>query len=85
MSLVNFSRFEIAQKDELFSPFDRRHSLIYDVSKLTAGYVLDIVTAPHVAVGLGGSASRHGLPDELAFVSGESPQSYNFFARIKLK
>jgi hypothetical protein len=80
-----FSRFEMAQKDELFSPFDRRHGVVFDVSKLTGGYVLDLVNAPHVAIGLGGSASIHWLPDDLVFVYGETPSSYNFFARFKLK
>lgn len=80
-----FGRFEWVDKDELFPPIDRRHSEVYGVSKLTAGYIFDFLSTRHFAAGGGLSGSIHYLPADLDFVYGMKPKSFNVFVRFKVK
>ncbi len=79
-----FARWEFAEKDELFRSSDRRHQLVYQVSKLNAGYVMDFLQLQHLSIGAGAYGSLHWVPDDLLFVYGERPKSYGFFLRFKI-
>jgi hypothetical protein len=79
-----FGRFEWVEKNELFLAADRRHDLIYDVSKISAGYILDFLAVSFLRVGAGAYASALFLPSDLDFVYGERPRSVGAFLRIKI-
>ena len=79
-----FGRWEWAEKDELLRAADRRHSLVYNVSKLNVGYLIDFLRLTHLRVGAGVYGSLHWVPDDLDFVYGERPTSYGFYFRFKI-
>jgi len=79
-----FARGEWAEKDELFLAADRRHSLVYNVGKFSAGYLIDFLRLTHARIGAGFYASMHWVPSDLEFVYGERPTSYGLFFRIKI-
>jgi hypothetical protein len=76
-----FARVEWAQKNELFLAADRRHDLIYDVGKLSAGYLFDFLVRRNARVGIGAYASGEWVDDELDFVYG-TPRSLGLFLRL---
>jgi hypothetical protein len=57
---------------------------IFTVSKITAGGIYDFIRTEHMKIGLGGLASRYGIPDALKFEYGD-PTSYMIFARVKIQ
>jgi hypothetical protein len=79
-----FGRFEWAQKNELFLAADRRHDLVFDVSKATVGYVFDVLALSFARIGAGAYGSAHFLPDDLDFVYGQKPRSFGIFLRFKI-
>lgn len=79
-----FARWEWGEKDELLIAADRRHQLVYRVSKLNAGYLIDFLRIPHARIGAGVYGAVHWLPDDLLFVYGERPSSAGFFFRFKI-
>jgi len=79
-----FMRYERAEKDELFSAGTEPALPTPAISKLSLGYVVDIVTVGHVAIGLGGVVSAHWIPADLVPAYGERPSSYTLFLRAKL-
>jgi hypothetical protein len=79
-----FGRLEWAEKDELFLAADRRHSLVFDVSKLSVGYLFELPDLSIAKLGLGAYASWHGLPEDLLLVYGEQPRTLAVFARVRL-
>jgi plastocyanin len=81
-----FGRAEWVQKDELFEAPDPRAGEVFNVGKLSAGYIYDIPIAKHLKIGIGGLGSIYALPDrveENAYGSG--PASAMAFIRLKLK
>ena len=81
-----FGRFESAQKDGLFSSDDPRTAEVFDVGKLSFGYVYSFPIPGPVGIGVGASASVHFLPDELEPVyDSKRPSSFLVFARFVLK
>ncbi len=79
-----FARWEWAEKDELFISADRRHQLVYDVSKLDVGYLIDFLRLSHLRVGAGVYGALHWVPDDLSIVYGERPSTAGFFLRFKI-
>lgn len=79
-----FARGEWAEKDELFIAADRRHSLVYNVGKVNAGYILDLLTLEHARIGAGAYGALHWVPKDLEFVYGGRPSGYGFFVRVKI-
>lgn len=78
-------RLERAEKDELFPASDVRHSRVFPVSKLTAGYVHDLLTTGSMRLGVGASGSLHVLPGEVRAAYGGAPRSLVLFTRILLE
>ncbi len=79
-----FVRVERAQKDELFPPVDARHSVLYDVSRIAAGYVFDLPLGGPVRPGVGVGFSRAALPAGLEESYGPSPSGAQIFIRLRL-
>ena len=80
-----FGRGETAQKDELFESGPHAHET-FDVGKLTAGYIFDVLRSGHAAVGVGGLVSLHFVPAEIAPDYGSRhPRSFMLFARGEIR
>jgi hypothetical protein len=79
-----FGRAEHTEKNELFDHHDPLHGQIFDVGKLSFGYLHDIFVAEHVSLGLGAMGSLYALPDSLEPFYG-SPTSFMLFARLRLE
>jgi hypothetical protein len=79
------ARFEDAQKDELFGVEDARHFTVYAISRITAGYVLDVLQAQHATVGVGVAQSWNRVSDALLTVYGGSPHSTHVFVRLTVR
>jgi len=77
-----FGRLEWAEKNELFLAADRRHDVVYDVGKASAGYVFDFIVHPHARVGAGAYGSFSWFESELDFVYGKSPRSFGILVRV---
>jgi hypothetical protein len=80
-----FARGEKAQKDELFASGPLAHR-VFDVGKLSVGYIYDFPRVRHLAVGAGGLGSGHFLPGELeASYGSRNPTSFMLFVRAELR
>jgi len=75
-----FARAEIVEKDELFPNEPLAHA-IFDVGKLSAGYIYDFGVASSVRFGIGALGSVFRLPAELEPAYGNSPRSFILFVR----
>jgi hypothetical protein len=80
-----FARAEWAEKNELFLAADRRHDVVYDVGKLSAGYVFDFLVRPRARVGAGTYGSLQAVEADLDFVYGTTPSSLGIFCRVTLE
>lgn len=78
-----FFRAERAQKDELFTPGSPLAGQVFDVGKVSGGYIHDWPLSPHLKFGLGGLLSLYQLSEPVRSVY-DSPHSYMLFARLKL-
>ena len=79
-----FGRLEWAEKNELFLAADRRHDVVYDVGKLSAGYILDFIVRPRARIGVGAYGSLQVVEAELDFVYGTTPSSFGIFCRLSI-
>ena len=79
-----FGRYEDVQKDELFLEDEPLHGRVFDVDKITLGYVYDFRKTQHLLWGIGGTLSAHFLPADLDASYGEDPFSHFIFVRVKL-
>lgn len=79
-----FARYENVQKDDLFPPGDALDGTIFDVNKLSVGYIYDFPRWKHVKFGIGGLGSCYVLPDALHSTYGSEPLSFMLFIRAKL-
>jgi len=80
-----FARGELAEKDELFDegPFEHR---VFDVGKLSAGYIHDFPRLGHLVLGAGALGSVHFLPQDLEGPYGSrNPTSVMLFLRAELQ
>ncbi len=78
------TRYEHAEKDELFGVADARHFTVYPVARLTTGYVFDAWQSSHATVGVGAARSWNWVSDELRTVYGDSPRSVLFFVQLAM-
>jgi hypothetical protein len=79
-----FARVEWAEKNEIFLAADRRHDVVYDVGKASAGYVFDFLVLPQARIGVGAYGSLQIVEAELDFVYGTTPSSFGIFCRITI-
>jgi hypothetical protein len=79
-----FARAEWAEKNELFLAADRRHDVVYDVGKVSAGYILDFIVRPRARIGVGAYGSLQVVEAELDFVYGTTPSSFGIFCRLTI-
>jgi hypothetical protein len=79
-----FGRFENVQKDELFLPGMPQYGEIFDVTKISLGYIYDFPRWHHVKFGIGGLGSLFILPASLTSTYGDTPTAYMLFLRAKL-
>jgi len=79
-----FARAENVQKDELFLPGDPRDGDIFNVGKISAGYIYDFPRWYHVKFGVGGLGSIFVLPESLHSTYHAEPLSFMLFVRAKL-
>jgi hypothetical protein len=78
-------RGEAVEKDELFPAPDPLAGRVFDVGKVSLGYVFEAVRGEHVSVGLGAIGSLIVIPAELEPAYGERPKAALVFARAKLR
>jgi plastocyanin len=78
-----FGRAEWVQKDELFNTGPLAGQT-FDVGKLSAGYIYDILVAAHLKLGIGGLGSMYALPGSVRPSYGSDPLSAMVFVRLKL-
>ena len=79
-----FARVENVEKDELFEEDAPQHGEIFNVTKLTAGYIYDFPQWHHLQWGIGTDASVDFLPGSLDEAYGSrTPVSWMIFARVK--
>src|SRR5262245_47453497 len=69
------SRLEHANKDELFPLDDPRHATPFGVTRLTTGYVVDLVRTSQISLGIGAAIAFNGVAREIEDVYGGSPRS----------
>ena len=79
-----FARAEWAEKNELFLAADRRHDVVYDVGKVSAGYVFDFLVRPRSRVGVGAFGSLQMVEADLDLVYGTTPRSFGIFCRVTM-
>lgn len=79
-----FSRYEHVEKDELFGHHDPGHGQIFEVGKLSLGYLHTWSVTPRINFGLGAVVSQHFTPRSLDVEYGSDPQSFTVFARLSL-
>lgn len=79
-----FGRAEWAEKNELFLAADRRHDVVYDVGKVSAGYIFDFIVRPRARIGVGAYGSLQVLETELDLVYGATPSSLGIFCRLTI-
>ena len=78
-----FGRAENADKDELFVSGSQQAGQIFNVSKFSLGYFRTLQTVPHLALDLGGLASKYALPATLNTSYGHHTTSFMLFARVR--
>lgn len=80
-----FARVENVEKDELFHEDEPKHGEIFNVSKLSVGYIYDFPKWHQMRWGIGAVGSVHFLPESLEEDYGsETPTSFMVFARVKV-
>jgi len=79
-----FARVEHVAKDELFTDEPLSHE-IFEVQRLTAGYLFDLLRASHLAGGIGGLVSFIGIPESLSAAYDGQPVSYMVFVRAQIR
>ena len=79
-----FGRIEKVENDELFREGELSHGQVFNVRKLSIGFVHDFFSAGNVKFGAGALASKYWKPAALDSVYGSDPTSYMLFIRARL-
>lgn len=79
-----FGRFERVENNELFQAGDPLHDQVFNIRKLSLGFVHDFAQLGKVKLGAGALVSKFGKPAALDTTYGSSPTSYMLFFRAKL-
>jgi hypothetical protein len=80
-----FARAERDQKNELFEAPSPLEGEVFNVGKLSVGYIYDIPVAEHLSLGLGALGSVYDLPPRIEPFYGSSPASWMGFVRLKIR
>jgi len=85
-------RFELVDKDELFSAdpelqarVDARYGSTFRIGSYTLGYTRDIDLVRYVQSGIGANVSFYSLPDAIRPYYGDRPVGVNFSLRLRLR
>ncbi|HLY69859.1 MAG TPA: hypothetical protein VKR53_09025 [Puia sp.] len=78
-----FGRFEYVKKDDLFIEPNPLAGKIFNVKKLTLGYVYEFLTYDHFKWGIGGLFDFPIIPGKIGSCYGDA-FSYMFFLQLKL-
>lgn len=79
-----FGRTEFVQKDELFTPPDPRFWQIFNVGKLTIGYIYQLIVYHHIEFGIGALGSVIFIPHDLVESYGNNPFSGTIFLQMRI-
>lgn len=79
-----FARLERVQEDELFHAPSPLAGQVFDVAKLSVGYIHDWPLSEHLRIGFGGLLSAYHLPAALDSTYGHRPRSYMLYVRLKV-
>jgi hypothetical protein len=79
-----FARAENVEKDEFYLEPDPLAGRVFDVTKISVGYIYDFPPRHHITVGVGALGSIHYLPSEMEEAYGNRPLSCMVFVRAKL-
>jgi len=84
-------RFELVDKDELFSndpeletQLDRTVGSTFRIGEYTLGYTRDIGSFAHVMTGVGANASTYSVPNAIRPYYGNHPFGANVYVRLRL-
>ncbi|MBV9157186.1 MAG: hypothetical protein JO097_13065 [Acidobacteriaceae bacterium] len=78
-------RFELVDKDELFSNDSILKGSTFRIGAYTFGYTRDIDLFRHVDTGIGANFTAYSLPEAIKPYYGEHPVGGNIFVRFRLK
>jgi hypothetical protein len=85
-------RFELVDKDELFSAqpeieeqLDQHYGSTFRIGEYTIGYTRDIAWFRHLQTGIGANFSFYSLPETIKPYYGEHPVGGNIFLRVRLR
>ena len=85
-------RFELVDKDELFSnqpdieqQLDILYGSTFRIGAYTIGYTRDIDLFRHIQTGVGANFTAYSLPDAIKGYYGDHPVGGNIFVRFRLK
>ena len=79
-----FSRIERIEKNELFPEGHALEGHIFDVNKVSLGYIYDFPKMNKMQWGIGGQAGVNILPNALENTYGKNTMSYMVFVRMKV-
>jgi hypothetical protein len=79
-----FARAETVQKNELFEEGAPLADRVFQVRKVSLGYVRDFPVGPDLALGIGIEGSKHFIGRDLESVYGDDPTSWLLFVRLKI-
>jgi hypothetical protein len=80
-----FGRMERGGHDELFREEDGPRTRVYNVNKMSVGYLYEAKTEGPAKLGFGGVVSRRSVPNELLAYYGDKTTSYTVFVRMQMK
>jgi hypothetical protein len=85
-------RFELVDKDELFSGqrdigerLDRSYGSTFRIGAYTIGYTRDIALFRYIETGIGANFSAYSQPNAIKPYYGEHPVGGNVFIRLRLR
>jgi hypothetical protein len=76
------TRVEFARKDDLFGVADPRHFTLYALTRITGGYVFDVVARSRLRVGIGIAGSGGRAPSAIRPDYGGSPRGVLAFVDL---
>jgi hypothetical protein len=84
-------RFEVVEKDELFSnqpdleqQLDALYGSTFRIGAYTIGYTRDIGLFRHIQTGVGANFTAYSLPGSIKSYYGGHPEGGNIFVRFRL-
>jgi hypothetical protein len=79
-----FTRLERVSNDELFDDDDPLHGRVFDIGKLSVGYIHDFARLGSVKLGVGGLVSAFHVPADLKPAYGNRPHGLMIFLQARL-